>query len=111
MFNLGLNKKVEEVIKIIEEFAKDTDQRLDNLEKVALAQEMNLKEHMRRSDQLEQLIQMESEKREKELEKIELQMEKSSKHINMVEGGLKLLGIVATVVAIAAGIGKLLSLI
>lgn len=111
MFNLGLNKKIDEVIAAIESFAKETDDRLKSLEIVSTKQEINLKEHMKRSDQLEELLNREGSKREKIEDKIEKHMEKSNRHISMIEGGLKFFGVFATLVAIVVGLFKLVDLI
>jgi len=118
MFGFGSDNKIDEVIKKIEEFAKDTDQRLDNLEKVAIANDLNLQRHMSRSDQLEELVKLEKEERKIELNRIEKNQlnaakdrDKINKHINMVEGGLKLMGILSLVVGIIVGFAKLFGFI
>jgi O-antigen ligase len=80
------------------------NEKLNDVEKVLIIQETNLKEHMRRSEHLEKLVEIESEKRESAEKKME-------KHINMVEGGLKLIGIIGVLVGIFAGIAKIISLI
>ncbi len=76
---------------------KDVDNRLDAIEKVTLLQERNLDEHMKRSDNLEKLI---SRLEEKDLKPV-------VRHVAMVEGGLKLLGVIGIVVGIAGGLAKL----
>lgn len=99
-----LNAKLDMLLKEQRENNKDVDKRLDNLEKVAIVQENNLQTHMRRSDHLEELVKMEMSKRENTDKKID-------KHINMVEGGLKLLGIIALLVTIIGGIAKIFGVI
>jgi hypothetical protein len=96
MFNLGLSQKIEKILEKIEDFAKDTDNRLDSLEKVALKQEINLQEHMKRSDHLEEMIKLESAR-----------VEIVTKHVSMVEGALKMVGIVSIIVGIVVGISRL----
>ena len=72
------------------------DSRLDSIEKVLISQEMNLKEHMRRSDNLEALVNLIQEKDLKPLHK----------HVSQVEGVFKFLGLVALVLTIVSGIMK-----
>lgn len=97
------NKEVKDLIKQLNDdlhnMYKDLDYRLDNVEKVMIAQEINLKEHMRRSDALEAQV---SIIKDKELKPI-------NKHIAMVEGAIKLVGLVSIGITIVLGIIKLLS--
>lgn len=79
----------------------ELDKRLDNIEKVMIAQEINLKDHMRRSDHLEGLLDTIQEKELKPLHK----------HVAMVEGAFKFMGVVALFVTIASGIAKLFGVI
>lgn len=79
----------------------DLDKRLDNIEKVLIAQEINLKEHMRRTDTLEFLVQT---VREKEMQPLQ-------KHVVMVEGVFKFLGLIALLLTIVSGIGKLFGIV
>ena len=99
-----LTQKLDMLIKEQRENHKEVDKRLDNLEKVTLLQESNLKAHMKRSDHLEEIVSIESEKREKAEKRME-------KHINMVDGGLKLLGIIGLLLTILGGGAKLFGLI
>lgn len=78
----------------------DLDLRLDNVEKVMIAQEINLKEHMRRTDALEDLVRTIQDKELKPLHR----------HVAMVDGGIKLIGIVSLVVGVILGFSKILSL-
>ena len=100
----GLTKKIDTLIREYRENSKEVDKRLDNIEKIILLQEANLKAHMKRSDHLEQIVQIESEKREKSEKKME-------KHVNMIEGAFKLLGLTLTLVSIFAGIAKVVGVI
>ena len=82
----------------------ELDKRLDNIEKVLIAQEMNLKEHMRRTDTLEAILETVRETSATELKPLQ-------KHVTMVEGVFKFLGLVALLLSIVSGVGKLLGII
>lgn len=101
-------KEIQRQLRILfermEMHSKDSDRRLDNIEKVLIAQEMNLETHMKRSDHLEEIVLEERSKRDKELEPIK-------KHINMVEGAFKLIGLIGLIVGIVAGIAKIFDLL
>lgn len=101
MFNKKLNEKIDKLIDDQRETARDTDKRLDAIEKVLLVQENNLQTHMQRSEHLETIVESMQEKEIKPIRK----------HINMVEGAFKLLGVVALLVSIAGGIAKLLGIV
>lgn len=74
---------------------KDVDTRLDNIEKVMIAQEINVKEHMRRSDNLEKMY---TDLQEKDIKPLR-------RHVNMVEGGFKLLGVLSLILGICRLLG------
>lgn len=101
MFLLGdikeLLKKINNLDEKMHKNAEQTDKRLDSIEKVLIVQEQNLKEHMKRSDSLETIIDHLKEKDVKPL----------TKHVNMVEGALKLVGILSVIVSLIGGIIKL----
>lgn len=78
-----------------------TDSRLDSIEKVLISQELNLQLHMKRSDNLEEIV---LDMKEKELKPIQ-------RHVSQVEGAVKLLGLMALLITIATGLGKLFGLI
>ena len=78
-----------------------TDNRLDSIEKVLISQELNLQLHMKRSDNLESIV---LDMKEKELKPIQ-------RHVSQVEGAVKLLGLMALLITIATGLGKLFGLI
>jgi uncharacterized membrane-anchored protein len=59
---------------------------------------------MQRSEHLEQLVKIESDKRERAEKKMD-------KHISMVEGALKFLGFIGLLVGIGAGLVKIISFI
>ena len=76
---------------------QEIDKRLDTIEKVLIVQETNLQLHMKRSDNLEKLVEG---IREKDIEPVK-------KHVNMVEGSLKLIGLIGLIVSILTGLFKL----
>ena len=94
-------KKIDKIERILEESIKETDKRLDRIEKVMIIQESNLDKHMERSSHLESII----EKME------ETDLRPLRRHVSMVEGGLKLLGILGLIITMLGGVIKLLSLI
>lgn len=73
----------------IEDKVDKLDGRLDSAEKVAVKQEANLAEHMRRTELLEN------------------DLKPVKKHVAMVNGGLKLLGIISLIIGIIAGLMKI----
>lgn len=99
-----LQKKIEELAKESAVHHKDNDLRLDNIEKVLLAQEINLKTHMKRSEHLEEIVNQMKIQTEKDMAPLK-------KHINMIEGALKFLGIVGLIITILGGLSKLFGLI
>lgn len=80
---------------------KEIDLRLDNIEKVMIAQEINLKIHIKRSDQLEDLV---NTIREQELKPLH-------RHVAQVEGVFKFIGIVSLLTGIIGGLAKLFAFI
>lgn len=85
----------------IEKNHEETDYRLDNIEKVMLIQENNLEKHMQRSEHLENIVET---LQQKDLKPI-------MKHVAMVEGALKLLGILGILVSIFGAVIKLFGII
>lgn len=101
MFGFGnIQKQIDKILLDIQNHHQANENRLDNIEKVLVKQEENLKEHMRRSDSLETLVQ------QNEAKLVPIQ-----RHINRVDGALKLIGLVGILIGIAAGIVKIISLI
>lgn len=96
-----LLKRIELLSIAMHKHGKENDSRLDRIEKVLIKQEENLKEHMRRSDNLEEVV---THLKDNEIKKI-------NKHVYMVEGMFKLVGLLGIVASIIGGIGKLLGLI
>ena len=75
---------------------EDIDSRLDTVDKTLIAQHATLEHHIERT-----------EIAEKRLGHIEdVLYDKVLKHINQVDGALKLLGIISIVLGIAAGLYK-----
>lgn len=93
-------KRLTRIEKLIEEFKNDTTNKLHDVEKVLIVQEANLQQHMQRSDNLENLVKMESEKRSAVEKKV-------NKYTNMIEGGLKLIGFLLVLVGILSGLVKI----
>lgn len=96
--------KTEDLIKnLYEKIDKNhesVDKRLDSIEKVIIVQEQNLQTHMKRSDMLETMY----------IELKENEIKPLTKHVNQVEGGLKLLGVISLLLGIVAGIIKIFGL-
>lgn len=90
-----------EELKVLKSQYTDVDKRLDNVEKVMLAQEINLKEHMRRSDHLEDIIDHLKENDIKVL----------NEHKSKTDGVLKFLGVLSVLISIVTGIAKLYHII
>lgn len=91
---------LEELTQKVEEHNKETDARLLNVEKVLVALDINMTTHMKRSDNLESLYNLVRE-----------DVKPLQKHVNHVEGGLKLLGALALLVTIVGGIARLFGVI
>lgn len=73
------------------------DSRLDSIDKTLVKQEVNLDNHIKRTDLLE-----------KHTDKLFRELEPIKKHVNHVEGGMKLLGLLSLVIGVVAGIIALL---
>lgn len=100
MFKFTSDKKIEAIEKMIKdnhreviENHRDFDTRLDNLEKVALAHDMNLEEHMKRSERNEELIEIARAEHRKTDNKL-------NTHVSRVEGAFKLLGVIFSVIGL-----------
>lgn len=92
-------KRLTRIERLLEEFKRSTDDKLNDVEKVLIVQETNLKQHMQRSQHLESIVEKMEEKDLKPLRH----------HVAMVEGAMKLIGVVAVLVGIFAGVVKILS--
>lgn len=73
------------------------DARLDSVDKTLVKQEVNLNEHMRRT-----------ELAEKQISDIKTELAPIKRHVDMVHGALKLLGILSLAIGAANGIIHLL---
>lgn len=69
---------------------------MHSIDKTVAKQEVNLSEHMRRTELAEAQIEM-----------IRSDMKPIKTHVNRLEGGLKLLGIISIILTIVAGIYNL----
>ena len=69
------------------------DERLDTIQTMQAVHTEQLKEHMRRSDLLE-----------KRIEQVDQELKPVEKHVAMVNGALKLIGVLGTIVAILLGL-------
>lgn len=89
---------MDERLKRIESKIDKLDDRLDSLDKTSVKQEQNLAEHMRRTELAEANI-----------DSIRDELKPVQRHVAMLEGILKFIGLVGTLVAIAAGVVKVIS--
>ena len=74
--------------------------RLDAIDKTLIKQELNLREHMKRTDALETLIST-----------LESEFRPVQRHVIMVDGVVKFLGLLAVVMSIVGGILKVFNII
>ena len=72
------------------------EERLDSMDRTLVKQEANLAEHMRRTELAENAIKA-----------LDEDLAPIKKHVNMLQGVLKLIAVLGTVVGIAVGIAKL----
>lgn len=79
----------------------EMDKRLDSIDQTLAAQHVEIRNHIKRTDI--------AEDRQNNFEKIMIDV--VLKHINQVNGALKLIGIVATIVGVVGGIAKLSGII
>lgn len=85
MAKTNIEKVIINLLEKMDRQHSDVDKRLDNIEKVMLAQEINLQTHMKRSDTLEALY---KEMQEKDIKPL-------NKHKDRIDGGLKAIGIIS----------------
>lgn len=93
----------EQILKALDKFERQLDSldsRLDSVDKTLVKQEANLGEHMRRT-----------ELAETQINGIQDDLKPIKRHVAMVEGALKGMGIVATIISVAVGIIKILGLV
>lgn len=79
---------------------EEIEERLSSIDKTLIKQEMNLERHMLRTDQNEELIQQNSIKNEELFKQHTKELEPIKKHINMVEGVVKFIGIASLIAGI-----------
>ena len=89
----NLTKSVDKIDKVVDKI----EENMHLIDKTLVKQEENLKLHMHRT-----------EVSENRLAHVETVLVPINKHVNMVHGAMKLLGIVAILVGIAATISRLL---
>lgn len=96
----GISTLINRIDKLSEKLAshnKQNNERLIEIEKVLVRQEANLQEHMKRSDNLEKMLDNIEKKDLKPLQR----------HVAMVEGSLKLIGIIGILTGIVVSLIKL----
>lgn len=91
---MATKKQMDLILVKLESMYEEVDDRLDNIEKVLILQEENLKTHMQRSRYLEELLDRIKEKDLKPL----------TKHVHMVEGVFKFIGLMSVIFGISATI-------
>lgn len=79
----------------------EMDKRLDSIDRTLAAQHVEIQNHIKRTDI--------AESRQNNFEKIMIDVVLA--HINQVNGALKLIGIISTIVGIVGGLAKLGGLI
>jgi len=92
---------VENKLDSLDQKLESVDTHLGNIAITLEKNTVSLTEHMRRSDHLETLV---NEIRDKEIKPL-------TKHVHMVQGGLKLLGLVSLIITIAGGIARFFGLV
>lgn len=94
-------EKLDNLNKKMEEHHRESDRRLDEIDKTLVRQEENLKEHMKRSEHLENIVENIQDKDLKPL----------ARHVAMVNGASTFLVILGIVVGIISGILKIFGVI
>lgn len=96
--------KDDQVLRFLEKLDNKIDRldsRLDAVEKIQIKQEGNLGEHMRRTAQNEEGLDLLRTEMKSEIKPLKT-------HVDYMNGALKFLGIIATLVAVAAGVVKII---
>jgi hypothetical protein len=107
-------RKQDPILQALSRFEKKVDSldsRLDSVDKTLVKQEANLGEHMRRTELAEKNIEKVQQDSKEAVTKLETEMAPVKKHVAHVEGFLKGIGLLATVVSLLAGLAKLVMLI
>lgn len=96
-----------DVLNKIVEYIEKLDSRLDKIDKTLIAQHESLKHHIYRTDLAEDRIDKFEKETKQELRDIHKELNPIKAHVNRIDGAFKLIGIIATVVGIAATIYNL----
>ena len=83
---------------------ENVDQRLTSIDKTLDRNTTQLEMHMKRSDQLESIVDVLKTKTETELAPLK-------RHMNMIEGALKLLGVTSILIGLLSGLAKLFGIL
>ena len=84
------------------------EQRLDNMNETLIRQEENIAHHIRRSDNLEQYLQIIENEMKTETKEVLSKIAPLQKHVDMVNGGLKLIGIISILIGCGVGIVQMI---
>lgn len=96
-----IQRKIDLITHNMHRHSIESEKRLDKIEKVLVKQEANLQEHMKRSDHLEEMV---TTMKKDDIDPVK-------KHVNMIEGVFKFLGIFGLVVSIVGGLARLFNVI
>lgn len=102
--NQIIQLSAETVLTNLYQKVENVDQRLNSIDKTLERNTAQLEVHMKRSDQLESIVEVLKAKTETEIAPLK-------KHMNMIEGALKLLGGMSVVVGLLSGLAKLFGII
>lgn len=84
------------------------DARLDSIDRTQIKQEVNIGEHIRRTDLNEEQVKMNKAESDAKIESLRKDQEPLKRHVVIVEGMLKGLGLIAMLVSMGAGIVKII---
>ena len=98
----AVENKIDRLAERLEHRHDNLDERMDSLELKAAENNGHLKEHMRRTEHLETLVEQGQVKHMASDKKID-------NHISKIDGGLKVVGYLALVLGIAATIMKIVN--
>lgn len=96
---------MEEILKQLNSIAKDISQ----IKVIVAVQSEQLKEHMRRTNLLEVRIEQVSKDSKIQTEAIENSIKPVQKHVDQINGALKLIGLIATLVSIIGVVWKFIN--
>lgn len=95
---IGIENKLDELDKKLSDKFDRVEARLDSMDKTLVKQEGNLAEHMRRTELAESAI-----------TNLDNDLKPIKKHVAMLQGVLKFIALMATIVGIVAGILKIVA--